>query len=202
MLAVLQLQDYGILLRTVNPDTITISCDYHSLTFNDLGAASNDKGPLWRARDAGMPYDASRQSMYGECREDDFLWDEYSVGIIVLEVFFGTAMVSELSSLKVLNLMLKESRRYLDEAANGMLMQLFRFLQEPGEPEIWLDPRRYLTGVLEVDQEHIRGNILRAKVALEESTRLKNMLPVLKVQPITEQVENEGGASPWGSQTP
>jgi hypothetical protein len=58
MQALLQLQDNGILLRHISPDSITISCDYHSMFFNDLSDAYLADMKPWRARVEGMPYDA------------------------------------------------------------------------------------------------------------------------------------------------
>jgi hypothetical protein len=125
------------------------------------------------------------------------VWDEFSVGMTLLEVFFGTDVVAALKSIDAVRMLMKESRRYLSEDANGVLLQLFYFTLEPGEPEITLTPRAYLRDVLEVDQEHVRENILRASVAIEESSLIKDLLPVRKVQPtsaLEHDANEEGGA--------
>jgi hypothetical protein len=95
------------------------------LTFNDLGAVVFEKDKPWKARDGGMPYDATRDPLYRGIDDNDFAWDELSVGITLVEVFFGTDVVAALSSMNVVHMLLRESRIYLDESANGVLLQLF-----------------------------------------------------------------------------
>jgi hypothetical protein len=128
--------------------------------------------------------------VYSYRDDDDFLWDEYSVGITLLEVFFGTDVVAALSSVDAVRLLMQENRRYLSEEANGVLLQLFYFVQEPGEPVITMPVRQYLREVLEEDEGHVRENIVRAAFAISESARIKELLPVRKVQPRSAQEQD------------
>ena len=47
-----------------------------------------------------MPYDASRDGVYSREDDDSYCWDAYSVGVILVEVFYGTDVAAALSSVR------------------------------------------------------------------------------------------------------
>ena len=72
---------------------------------------------------------------------------------------------------------MKESRRYLDESANGVLLELFPFVQPKiEETRIRIPARTYLETVLEKEPKHVRENLVRAAFAKIESASIKELL--------------------------
>jgi serine/threonine protein kinase len=119
-----ELKGLGVVLRNIQPKNIFVSTDCAKLVFNNILSACSASEQLEQARDSCPPYSNTFFRSFREVPVYDHIWDNWSVGIIILEILAGTEVVTPINSFNSAEKALTDCEPYLDKATFKLLLFL------------------------------------------------------------------------------
>ena len=155
-----------LVLGNIQPSTIFISEDADKLVFGDVLHA---KAQGQRKAHVPMMHPPYEQTFFQLHRFKDFAHtskDQYSIGIVILEILAGTDIVTPAFCHDWVEEMLDDCCNHLDPFTQGLLQKLINLR---GEFNIQMYIDNCSTGYKEV----VTGDILRIEAALEDDLMLQ-----------------------------
>ena len=162
--SLLLLQD-AFYLRRIQPSTIMLNEDYTELVFADIRNAITKQDKNSETEDFFFPYDAGALWEFHKVQQDCPMWDEWSIGITILEIIIGTELVVMCTNYPDVKLLVETCSEYIDKDTCKVI-KLLLSMEDEGNIE------DYLNAVLKSNPILMAENIRAINSAISEEPLL------------------------------
>ena len=148
-------------MRGITPSTISLSADYEKVRFTDVSVMCKKDEKATRLVASEAPYNAFRIDETFCMDESSVELDQWSVGVVILELLVGTDLVIVANSAQKLRDLLIHCGQYIDGQTHMLLS--FLLFDYP-----WIDVQDYASCTLKNNPTLMIENIRGMDVALGE----------------------------------
>jgi len=162
----MKLESDKLVMRTIAPSTTILNADHSAMIFADIRGICVEGDTTLPILSTKAPYSARSMPEYLLIPAADAFWDQWSVGMLILEVLVGTEAVMATETCSDVQGLVEAAADYIDPATRALLGYLL--LDGPS-----VDLADYVTRSLDASSmcitETIRG--LRAALRLDAKLR-------------------------------